>query len=333
VPTDPPPTKAPIVEPTEVVLEEQPTTPPEAIVQTYFDDFSSDQGNWEVFSSDFGSAAIADNVMLLGPFNDCGETDNSGPFGCFSQCLWCGTLVDYDITVDAAYISGDQSQPFGMVVRFQDQNGNGLVDPEDYYLDFEISTADQYFAVYQHLPGEGWSTLDERQDPNIKVDEINTLRAYAYDGGTKIDLYLNGNLVENVSVNPDSVYGTIGLVTGFAGMQAGFDNFSITLPPPAADISGQYDIQGTNPDGSTYTGQATIALSANGFDIVWAYGNGEQVGSGRLSDRLFSTRFYTQGSEVKGSATYFLEDDGSLTGKWRIDGETDFGSETLTRTN
>jgi hypothetical protein len=217
-----------------------------------------------------------------------------------------------------------------MVVRFQDQNGNGLVDPEDYYLDFEISTEDQYFAVYQHLPNEGWTTLDERQDPNIKVNEINNLRAYAYNDGGTIELYLNGNLVETLTVQPDSAYGTVGLVTGFAGMQAGFDNFNITLPPPAVDITGVYDIAGTNPDGSSYTGQATIVASNNGFDILWEYGNGSQTGTGRLSDRLFSARFTTPGSDVTGSATYFLEDNGSLSGSWRNDGESDYGTEILT---
>ncbi len=333
-PTEPPPTKAPIIAAptdTSAPVDVQPTTASGGgDTQSYFDDFSSDQGNWEIFSNDSGSSQITKGVLLLGPFNDCSEQGNS-PFGCFTQCLWCGTLVNYDISVDAAYISGDQKQPFGMVLRFQDANGNGLVDPEDYYLDFEISTADQFFAVYQHLPnGGGWSTLDQRQEANIKSNDINTLRAVAHDDGTKIDLYLNGNEVENLDVKSGSAYGTIGLVTGFSGMQAGFDNFTIALPAPATDISGTYNLQGTNPDGSTYTGKVTIAKSQNGFDIAWEVGNGQQTGSGRLSDYVFSARYATVGSDVKGSATYILQSDGSLEGTWRNDGESGIGKETLT---
>lgn len=338
LPTDAPPTKAPIAVDTQapvatdVPVDAQPTDSSVHAEgdQQYFDDFSSDLGNWEVFSNDTGSAKIDKGVLLLGPFNDCSENGDT-PFGCFTQCLWCGTLVNYDISADAAYISGDQTQTFGLVLRFQDVNGNGLVDPEDYYLDYEISTADQSFYVYQHLPnGDGWTTLDQRTDENIKKDDINTLRAFAHDDGTKIDLYLNGTQVENLDVKSGSAYGTIGLVTGFAGMQAGFDNFNITLPAPAKDISGTYNIAGTNPDGSTYTGQATITASQNGFDVSWNYGNGTQTGNGRLSDYVFSARYATTGSDVVGSATYILQDDGSLKGTWRNDGESGVGSETLT---
>jgi len=335
LPTDAPPTKAPIVidTPTDVPVDIQPTdsTTHAEGDQSYVDDFSSDQGNWEVFNSDFGSSKVDKGVLLLGPFNDCSENGDT-PFGCFTQCLWCGTLVNYDISADAAYISGDASSTFGLVLRFQDANGNGLVDPEDYFLDYEISAAEQHFYVYQHLPdGGGWSTLDERQDDTILKDDINTLRAFAHDDGTKIDLYLNGSLIENLDVKAGSAYGTIGLVTGFKGMQAGFDNFNITLQAPATDISGTYNVEGTNPDGSTYTGQAVIASSANGFDINWTFGNGTQVGSGRLSDYVFSARYSTTDSDVVGSATYLLQADGSLKGTWRNDGEEGVGNETLTR--
>ena len=203
--------------------------------QSYVDDFSSDKGNWEVFSNDVGSAQISDGVLLLGPFNECTDVgQNSGPFGCFSQCLACGVVSEYDIQVDAAYISGRTDQTFGMVLRFQDANNNGLVDKEDYFLDFELSIYDQSFYVFEHLAGAGitdFPALDSRTETNIASGtQVNTLRAVSTNGGVNVDLYLNGTGVETITLDQATSSGTVGLVVGFRNMQAGFDNFQITLP-------------------------------------------------------------------------------------------------------
>jgi hypothetical protein len=199
---------------------------------TYVDTFDADNGNWEIFSNDVGSSQIGDGVLLLGPFTECADVGQaSGPFGCFTQCLACGQVAEYDMQVDAAYISGVSDRTFGMVLRFIDNNGDGWVDSDDYFLDFELSVYDQFFAVYEHTPDGTWSTLDQRQESNIKSgSQINTLRAYAYNGGTSIDLFLNGTQVETITVNSNFASGAVGLVVGFRAMQAGFDNFQITLP-------------------------------------------------------------------------------------------------------
>lgn len=212
------------------------TTPPIQPTQsgptTYVDDFGSDLGNWEVFSNDVGSAQITGGVLLLGPFKECADVgQGSAPFGCFTTCISCGVVGEYDMQVDAAYISGRSDQTFGMVLRFQDANDNGLVDSEDYYLDFELSVFDKFFAVYEHAANGSWSTLDQRTEDNIAGGkQINTLRANSYNGGAKIDLYLNGNNVETITLDSGSSSGSVGLAVGFRNMQAGFDNFSITLP-------------------------------------------------------------------------------------------------------
>jgi hypothetical protein len=136
------------LEPITVPLTEGPVQQP-AGEQTYFDDFSSNVGNCEVFTADVGSVQVTENVLLVGPFTDCGAAAGSS-FGCFSQCLWCGTLVDYKIEVDAGYMSGDAKGTYGLVLRFQDQDSDGVVEEGYYYLGFEIGTADQYLSVVQH---------------------------------------------------------------------------------------------------------------------------------------------------------------------------------------
>ncbi len=227
-----PPTavQLPTAQPVDTEAPEQPTEA--SGPQTYVDDFSSDLGNWEIFSNDTGSAQISDGVLLLGPFTECADVgQNSGPFGCFTQCKTCGVVSEYDMQVDAAYISGVSDRTFGMVLRFIDQNDDGYVDPEDYFVDFELSVYNQYFAVFEHTTDGQWNALDQRQENNINGGtNINTLRANSYNGGSTIDLYLNGNQVETVTPSAGATSGTVGLVVGFRAMQAGFDNFQITLP-------------------------------------------------------------------------------------------------------
>jgi hypothetical protein len=217
----------------EVVNTEPPPPPTEAQAsgpQTYVDDFSEDRDNFEIFDDGNGSAQISDGVLLLGPFTNCGDLEGAA-FGCFTTCLACGLVTEYDMQVDAAYISGVSDRTFGMALRFIDNNGNGYVDSDDYFLDFELSVYDQFFAVYEHGTDGQWRTLDQRQESNIKSgSQINNLRAHSYNGGTSLDLYLNGTQVETITLSESYTTGYVGLVVGFRAMQAGFDNFQITLP-------------------------------------------------------------------------------------------------------
>ena len=58
--------------------------------------------------------------------------------------------------------------------------------------------------------------------------------------------------------------------------------FALTLPVAAQvrDITGSYRAEGRNPDGSTYTGRATLAQQGNAVQINWSVGNQTYSGSG-----------------------------------------------------
>ncbi|MBI4771347.1 MAG: hypothetical protein HY784_13285 [Chloroflexi bacterium] len=235
-PTLPPPTRiptrAPVLPPTAVPGQppvQAPTDTAEPGNQgvSGIDTFDSDEGNWEIFDG----AEIADGVFYLGQFADCGDVGSGSAFGCFSQCLACDYVSEYDMQVLAAYVDGVTERTFGLVLRFVDQNNDGLVNPEDYYLDFEISVYDKFFIVWEHLPGTGWQVLDQRVENNIAGGrKVNTLRAVAYDGGSSIDLYLNGTLVENIAGLPETS-GTVGLVVGGRAIRVAFDDFEIEGTP------------------------------------------------------------------------------------------------------
>lgn len=223
----PPPTNTPVPAPTEAP---PPTDAPDTgePFTGGFDDFSSDYGGWEVF--DGAGVDTSFGIFRLGPFTQCADVGSDDPYGCFSQCLVCGVVSDYEMQVDAAYLDGVSDRTFGMVLRFADSNGNNLVDSNDYYLDFSVSVYDQYFVVWEYFNGS-WSRVYNTFDGSIQPGtNINTLYAQSYGGGTEVDLYVNDTFVANIFNIPINT-GTVGLAVGGRSIEAGFDNFEIYIPP------------------------------------------------------------------------------------------------------
>jgi len=192
--------------------------------QAVSDDFSQDKGNFELFTG--GQAQVANGAFYLGKFSDCADIGSNNPFGCFSTCLTCGKASDYEMAVDSTYINGVSGRTFGIVLRFVDNNGNGLVDSDDYYLDFEYSAFDGYYYVWEHRSDGKWYVIDQNYSKSIVLySTVNHLRAVATNGGADIDVYANGdNWVTGVTKIPFTE-GTVGLVIGGRALQAAFDNF------------------------------------------------------------------------------------------------------------
>ena len=94
------------------------------------------------------------------------------------------------------------------------------------------------------------------------------------------------------------------------------------------DIAGNYDVTGTNFDGSAYKGTVVIEKSGNGYTLAWETGPTSSTGAGTLSGDTFTVR-WTDG-ENSGDVTYTLQADGSLVGTWTADGIDGQGTETLT---
>ena len=90
-----------------------------------------------------------------------------------------------------------------------------------------------------------------------------------------------------------------------------------------------YDDEGTNADGSTYSGSAVIeATSSDTCSITWKVGGTSYDGyCMRSGDTLAAA--YADGDDV-GLVIYQVEPDGTLRGEWTIAGTGGRGTDVLT---
>jgi hypothetical protein len=98
---------------------------------------------------------------------------------------------------------------------------------------------------------------------------------------------------------------------------------------PAQEIGGVYAVKGTNFDGSTYRGKATISLTdSTNCRIVWETGGATSVGICMRNLDAFSAA-YALGHSF-GLVVYHIQPDGSLEGVWSTADQSGAGTETLT---
>ncbi|MEI6159730.1 MAG: hypothetical protein WCP77_07850 [Roseococcus sp.] len=101
--------------------------------------------------------------------------------------------------------------------------------------------------------------------------------------------------------------------------------------PASAQRSGTYDITGSNPDGSAYTG--TLVLEQIGllsFRLQWTIGPDVIDGVGMVSGLSFATAFSLGGGSSPSMGIYELRPNGQLVGQWTTIGAFAAGQETAT---
>jgi hypothetical protein len=104
----------------------------------------------------------------------------------------------------------------------------------------------------------------------------------------------------------------------------------LSLPAAAAEFrEGTYTVEGTNLNGSPYSGTAQVTLlSDTTCQIVWTTGSTESWGHCmKVGD--YVSAGYVMGDAI-GIIMYLLQEDGSLDGYWTISGQNGSGTEKLT---
>jgi hypothetical protein len=100
---------------------------------------------------------------------------------------------------------------------------------------------------------------------------------------------------------------------------------SMPTPPAELNITGNYDVKGSSPDGGRYEGTVTISGDQqNGFQLNWKIGADEYQGTGVLAGDTLTVEWGAPEPVV-----YKVSDGGAkLKGKWGKKGK---GREILTR--
>ena len=102
----------------------------------------------------------------------------------------------------------------------------------------------------------------------------------------------------------------------------------LAMPAAAQTITGHYAVEGTSPNGSTYTGTADITQTSDtDCRIAWHYDGSESNGICMVSGNVFAGA-YPSGDNT-GLLIYHLAADGTLSGMW-TEGSWAVGTETLT---
>ena len=96
--------------------------------------------------------------------------------------------------------------------------------------------------------------------------------------------------------------------------------------PAAAQRSGAYNVSGTNPDGSLYTGTLDLQqIGMSSFRLQWQVGTNTIEGVGMVSGLTLAVVF--QLGEQTGMGMYELRPSGELSGTWTIIGSQATGTE------
>lgn len=107
---------------------------------------------------------------------------------------------------------------------------------------------------------------------------------------------------------------------------------SSLAPATAQSIGGNYSVEGTNFDGSPYSGTAKITITSETTCVIeWATGGTASSGICMRNDTSFAAG-YGMGNDI-GLVVYKVHPDGSLEGLWTIAGKDGNGTETLTPAN
>jgi hypothetical protein len=97
-------------------------------------------------------------------------------------------------------------------------------------------------------------------------------------------------------------------------------------------LASTYDEVGTNPDGSKYTGTATVEIiSDTTFSIRWKIGSTVYSGFGMRRDDNLAATYMVNGQP--GLIVYKVGEGGVLNGLWAIRGQNGSGTDRLTPRN
>ena len=198
------------------------------------------------FDSDIGTFRLGEGVqiqngaLLVGPFEQCAEDVASfdAPVNCIVVCQTCGSNVaNYHMVLDIAFADGLSDKGFGVLLRFDDQNGDMMLDREDYYLDFAFNAFENEWSIFVHVPDEvnPWFRVKSGPAGLRARNAPNKLEITASNNGRIIDIFLNDSRLAKLTADAPqpgetlieewAESGAVGFTATGRRVQARYDNF------------------------------------------------------------------------------------------------------------
>lgn len=188
--------------------------------------------------------SVEDGGLLIGPYelcaNDVGNFDE--PVDCITVCQECGAdLSEYELNIEFTFENGLTDREFGVVLRFVDENQDGMIDRPDYLLALGFNTFENRWRLYLHEPDriEPWRVIASNQAGFLRPGRMNQLHVLASEGGQLFEVLLNERFLTRITgdppepgerlVQPWASSGSLGLIGLGRGVQARFDNFVLVV--------------------------------------------------------------------------------------------------------
>lgn len=200
------------------------------------EEFTTDTG---VFSLT-GNYLLENDMLFLGPEDSCAldRPDYVQPAGCLALCQACyAPSGNFSMGVDLMFASGVSEREFGIVLRFVDENEDGLLGDEDYLLVIGINIFTNEIKIYLHEPGNSlpMELIEGKEGGFYPVGTSNRLDVISDDGGRQMDVLINDSRVfrlRGFSSEPGETFiepwvenGEVGLILLQRGVQVQYDNF------------------------------------------------------------------------------------------------------------
>lgn len=188
-------------------------------------------------------AQVSDGALLLGPYKSCANdvANFDQPVDCLKACLTCGQdLSTFHLTTSFRLESGLSDREFGVILRFDDQNGDSQIDRADYLLALGFNIYDNQWRLYLHEPNQidPWHVVGQGLAGFLGTDRMNAVDVNATDGGRKMVISLNDSVITRLTadqpspgerlVTPWADSGQVGLLVLGRGVQARFDDFTFS---------------------------------------------------------------------------------------------------------
>ena len=216
----------------------------ENIFQTKFD---LDEGYFTLV--DPKKSVIENNALFMGKFEMCADfaLELDRPQGCLAICKTCGTVSDYDVRFEETYVEGLVDRYTGFALRFNDNDGNNMIDRGDYFLGF----------IYDYYPGHYWGLWELvpsdfpvwklllKGEPNLRGKSTKPvmIRIVSWHDGQRIIVFMNDvPMVRIQNEDPEKLQGIpylkdmpdsglIGFWVAQHDVRIKYDNFTFSNKP------------------------------------------------------------------------------------------------------